>query len=307
MPDTLPWMSSPADPVARPLQPEMSSGVRDALSSIGRTEDIRLSPDNRRLAIVGFNENVCLLCAVEIDAKTPVPRIALTGHVELVSDVMRSPHGLEFIDDDTIVIANRGGNVSLFRLPSLAMDGGRIALEPFRVLTRPRVRRHFRQPGSVLFLGRTGNRIDLLVCDIQRNLVSEHRVNLRWPFGLTRNQVRIQTGLLTPDGLALSADGRWLAVSNHETHQVFLYDRNIGIRPSTRPHGMCEDVAFPHGLRFSPDGRSLYVTDAGRPKVHRFDATNGDWSGPRHSAAAATVMDRTAFEKFRYSDREGGP
>ena len=70
---------------------------------------------------------------------------------------------------------------------------------------------------------------------------------------------------------------------------------------------MCEDVAFPHGLRFSPDGRSLYVTDAGRPKVHRFDATNGDWSGPRHSAAAATVMDRTAFEKFRYSDREGGP
>jgi sugar lactone lactonase YvrE len=164
-------------------------------------------------------------------------------------------------------------------------------------------------PGSVLVTGRRGGRVDLLVCDNLRDQVSEHHVFPGWPFRFSRNRIALKTALYTPDGITMSADRRWLAVSNHDTHQVFVYDRTRKrkLRPTMRPHGVCEGVAFPHGLRFSPDGRSLYVADAGRPMIHRFDAPDGDWRESRISAASATIADEATFLKCRDNDREGGP
>ena len=41
--------------------------VDDVIAMLGRTEDIRFSPDNKRLAVVGFSRNAIAIFDVEID------------------------------------------------------------------------------------------------------------------------------------------------------------------------------------------------------------------------------------------------
>ncbi len=60
----------------------------------------------------------CVLLDIRIDAE-PVPTAqisAIAGFTELISDDLVEPHGFDFIDDDTLVVANRQGCVAVFDL-----------------------------------------------------------------------------------------------------------------------------------------------------------------------------------------------
>ena len=45
---------------------EAADDVRHVIESMGRTEDIRFSPGNRRLAIAAFNQNRIVVLDVDI-------------------------------------------------------------------------------------------------------------------------------------------------------------------------------------------------------------------------------------------------
>ena len=109
-------LAAPELPFAAP------AGVRAVLDRIGRTEDVRFSPDNRRIAITAFHENLVVIVDVEIVPGGDDPRIVLTRATALTAAELASPHGVDFLDDDTIVVANRGGRVTVHRLPG---GGGR--------------------------------------------------------------------------------------------------------------------------------------------------------------------------------------
>ena len=80
--------------------------VRNVIAALGRTEDVKFSPNNRRLAVAGFVN-------VSQDGKS----ITLTDVAEISSTHFNCPHGLDFIDDETIIVANRKGSVCIFGLP----------------------------------------------------------------------------------------------------------------------------------------------------------------------------------------------
>src|SRR5512141_435118 len=86
-----------------------SREVRQALASLGRTEDVKFSPSNTRLAIAGFARNKILVVEVDITASEACKRVELTDCLEVESSSLRAPHGLSFIDDETLVVANRFG------------------------------------------------------------------------------------------------------------------------------------------------------------------------------------------------------
>jgi len=94
-----------------------SPEVRAAVDSLGRTEDVRFSPNNRRLAIACFGRHRLALFGIEMTEAASGTRVTLTSALELSSPVFKKPHGIDFIDDDTVVIANREGDVALFKLP----------------------------------------------------------------------------------------------------------------------------------------------------------------------------------------------
>ena len=59
-----------------------------------------------------------------------------------------------------------------------------------------------------------------------------------------------------PDGVAVSANGRWLAVSNHEVGVVFVYDyEQLG--EDAEPVAVLRGATYPHGVRFTHDDRVI--------------------------------------------------
>jgi DNA-binding beta-propeller fold protein YncE len=110
-----------------------------------------------------------------------------------------------------------------------------------------------------------------------------------------------------PDGVAISPDGRWLAVSAHGMRAVFVYDRRTPITPATAPRAILRGPMYPHGVCFTPDGEMILVADAGRPMAHAFARRGETWSGIRHTDLAIRVMDDDTYLRGHVNPQEGGP
>lgn len=292
--------------VAPQLDIRMSPQAHDVMERLGRTEDLRFSPDGSRLAILGFLRNICGLISLGIDRSGPMPVLHLEAGLELGFATMKHPHGVDFLDDRTLVVANRKGKVDIFRLPDAGGNGHGPALEPVRRITRASLFHRLGKPGSVWVVRRNGAAARLLVCDNVKHRISSHTVIGAGSYVLP-GRVLLRRRLEIPDGVTVSPDGRWIAVSNHVSHEIFLYDSTRRLGPDTQPHGVATGVDYPHGLRFSPDGKCLYVADAGQPFVVRFSAPDGNWQGDRAASGRIRVMDEETFLKGRHNPQEGGP
>src|SRR5690242_7578939 len=140
--------------IGRLLDPQriclsVAPAAQDAIRQIGRTEDIRFSPDNKRVATIGFRRGACLLLDIEFVRENNEQIIQITGFVEIRSEALRGPHGLDFIDNDTLVVANRRGSIAVFDLPRERGLNRTCLLEPARVIRKAGIWRRVRWPGSV--------------------------------------------------------------------------------------------------------------------------------------------------------------
>jgi hypothetical protein len=86
------------------LSYEALPGVRDAIERIGRAEDVRFSPDNRRLALPSYDHNSIVFVDVGVEGHASPPAVHVTGIVECTAERLDYPHGIEFLDDHTIVV-----------------------------------------------------------------------------------------------------------------------------------------------------------------------------------------------------------
>jgi hypothetical protein len=269
--------------------------VRDALCELGRTEDVRFSPSGRRLAIACYGTNRIAVVDVELDNGGAGLRVALTG-IELHEPVgLHEPHGLDFVDEHTLAVANRAGGVVVLRLPrdgseklaSIGPDDGGGLLD---------------SPGSIAVRAVTGGH-EVLTCNNWTSTITRHA--LVAGESLARGEIIVRKRLDLPDGLALSADAEWLAVSNHNSHSVLVYAYD-SVSEESEPVGILRGVMYPHGLRFAEDDRLLLVADAGAPLVYVYE-TAGDWRGARFPVAAIPVMDAETFARGHVTPEEGGP
>ncbi len=99
------------------IEYKASSEIRDVISRIGRTEDIKLSPDNKRLAVVDYFNNKIFLFSIRIDSTSATPRITIFDYSIISSASLCNPHGVAFLGNDHIVVCSRFRNVDVFRLP----------------------------------------------------------------------------------------------------------------------------------------------------------------------------------------------
>lgn len=283
-----------------------SDAVCAALAGIGRTEDLRFSPDNRRLAIAAFSANAVFVFDIAINFSGDLPGVRLGDFVAIRSQTFRHPHGVDFLDHSTLVVASRGGAVDLVRVPPLSGTGVAVACKPVRTIGWASLGHRIRSPGSVAVLRAGQGRAEILVCNNYRHRITSHVFSLRRPVLPAWNRVVLERGLAVPDGIAVSADRRWIAVSNHETAGVLLFDNRSGLRRDLEAVGALHGVSYPHGLRFSGDGRTIYVADAGSPCVHVYES-DGDWRGSREPVRSLPVVDDATFRAGNASAEEGGP
>lgn len=273
---------------------EAPPGVRAVLAALGRTEDIRFSPGNRRLAIAAFNRHRVAVFDVDVADG----RIALTRAVELCSPHLKRPHGLDFIDDDTLIVANREGGVCVFRLPSQEAHAAICEVVPIQMT------QGLESPGSVWVDHASG---EVLICNNASSCVTRHIVQREEDGALRGHQVLLRKWLDVPDGITVSHDRRWLAVSNHNTHNVLIYERRDGLGPESDPDCILRGAHYPHGLRFSADDRFLILADAAAPYIHVYARDGEGWRGVRNPVATVRVMDDDLFQRGRNNPQEGGP
>src|SRR5262249_54887939 len=109
-----------------------------------------------------------------------------------------------------------------------------------------------------------------------------------------------------PDGISISNDQHWIAVSNH-THNVLIYGYNSSLNVFSEPDGVLRCVHYPHGLRFTSDGRFILVADAAVPYVHIFAKNGSSWRGVHNPMISLRVMSDEDFLRGRRNPEEGGP
>lgn len=299
-------ITAPA-PEAERLPVVLGPGVASALDALGRTEDVHLSPDNRRLAVAGHLSNRVLVLGIDIDWGGDEPRVRLHSPQPLVSRALSYPHGLCWSSDDTLLVANRQGGVPVFRIPPPPGDAQPCELHPLLCLEAVH-EGLVETPGSVSVRPLTCGCLDVLVCNNYSHQVSQHLVDLGGASpGAVAGSTLLARGLDIPDGVAHSPDGRWIAVSNHNEHCVRLYDASRPLGPDAEPDVRLPGVDYPHGLRFAAASRRLLVADAGAPFVHVYTCPDGRWRGGRWEHRRLRVLDEDTFVQGRSNPQEGGP
>jgi Lactonase, 7-bladed beta-propeller len=272
--------------------------VRDAVASLGRTEDVKFSPSNRRLAVAGFLKDKITVFDVSIAMSQSSKSITLTGVAEISSTYLKQPHGVDFIDDEKILVANRLGQACIFELPLGAT--GSYELEPLAVIRSDDIS----TPGSVAVIRNGRGSYEALICNNYVDRVTRHRLDLGAAYS-TKNKVILSKWLDVPDSICVSKDAQWIAVSNHNNHAIFLYENNPSLNASSSPDGILRSN-YPHGVRFTSDGRFIFGATAGSPYVNIYEKGDATWRGVRSPLMSFRVLNNEDFLRGQDGRRGDG-
>jgi hypothetical protein len=124
---------------------------------------------------------------------------------------------------------------------------------------------------------------------------------------ISGDAVFLKKWLDIPDGVCVSADSQWIAVSNHKMCSVLLYENDGTLDESSDPDCILRSIHYPHGLAFTEDGRYLLAADAGSPFVHVYRKEGPRWRGVHNPLASFRVVDEETFLRGRHNPMEGGP
>jgi DNA-binding beta-propeller fold protein YncE len=243
-------------------------------------------------------ENKIAIFDVSIVGSGSSNSIALTNVVEISSSHLNQPHGVDFIDDETIVVANREGQPCIFEIPQGAT--GRCELEPLAIIRSDEIS----SPGSVAVITNGQGPSEALICNNYVHTVTKHRLDAG-AAGLARDKILLSKWLDIPDSICVSKDRKWIAVSNHNSHTVFLYENNPMLDASCRPDGILRSY-YPHGVRFTSDGQFVFGASAGSPYINVYDKGTGAWRGVRIPLMSFRVLDKSDFLRGQDGRRADG-
>jgi hypothetical protein len=144
-----------------------------------------------------------------------------------------------------------------------------------------------------------------LICNNFANRVTKHLLDLREED--TPSKVLLEKWLSIPDGISLSTEQRWIAISNHATHVVFLYENKPSLNALCTPDGILRRIYYPHGLRFTSDGNFILVADASSACVNIYEKCDTDWRGVRDPIGSIRVLSNEDFLSRKHNPEEVGP
>jgi WD40 repeat protein len=287
------------------IEYQASKAVTDAMQGIVRSEDIRFSPDGKRLAVVDFIDEKILVFAINLQIGRAIQRVELTDYMVLSSRALNCPHGIAFIDNKHFVVANRNGQDALFTLPVLSKSHEEVTLDPLCRLEQGKGS-NFSISGSLDCYPLGSRRHRILTCNNYINTVSSHEIRIGEAPRFHKGFNLLSKNLKVPDGISISNDRRWIIVSNHIDGQVFVYENTPELGEQSEPVGILVGAVCPHGLRFSPDGRHIVVADAASPFLHLYSSEDGHWPGHRRPDNSVRIMDDATFMQARANAQEGG-
>lgn len=282
-----------------------SAHVKTTLDNIGRTEDLAFSPDNSRLAIAAYAQNKILMLDIDISATADGNSIAIRDCCEVYSADLNHPHGIAWLDHQTIVVGNRFGQTIVLAVPLTQPEQKQLELTALQVLPHGVTdSRHSNDCVAINALGQ--DLYEVLVCSNSGNYVASHILDKADNFNVLGNAILLENKLQTPDGIAFSPDRRWIAVSSHNDHSVYIYENVKSLGPASEPCAVLPGITYPHGISFTDDAHFIFVAAAGSPFIHGYHNPSGEWHGEYQPFTKFKSVDDETFARGHFNEQEGG-
>jgi len=214
--------------VAEPVDVHVDTpvGLFAELRSLGRTEDAAVTPNGRRIALAGFSHQVIGLLDIHVDvdvnvnvngsgSRASTRTIGIGSITRLCSELLISPHGVSFVDDEVLLVANRAGALVALRLPAPG-EGGDVAVESWVVADRSATVPLW-QPGSVTVRRAGGGLHEAVVCDNDAHRVVRYVLDANRDLAVVDSEVLIE-GLSIPMGWRSALPGSgWRSATTRST------------------------------------------------------------------------------------------
>src|SRR5262249_11609854 len=217
---------------------------------------------------------------------------------------LNEPHGLDFIDEETIIVTNRSGDAVFLQLPSGGMISNSLELTPLGVISSGSAGL-LRAPAAVSIFRKDQKLYEALICNNHSSNVTRHLVDLSAGCSVKTNEILLAKWLADPDGVSISTDRHWIAISNRRMRGVFLY-KYRALNASSEPDGILRYVFSPHGVRFTSDGEFILVADGAAPDLHIYSKKGSSWRGVHNPIRSLRVLTDEEFLRGRYNNHEGG-
>lgn len=284
---------------------EASAHVKNMLNNIGRTEDLAFSPDNRRLAIAAYSQNMILMLDIEISTSSDQSRIFIRNCYEILSEDLNLPHGITWIDNKTLIVGNRFGQTVVLALPETQVEQKQLQLAALQVL--PPASDNKQHSNDCVAISPIGQDLyEVLVCSNSGNYVASHILDGADNFSVIAESILLDHKIQIPDGVAFSPDGRWIAVSNHTTQSVYIYENVKSLNPASEPCAVLPGITYPHGITFTGCAQFLFVAAAGDPFIYGYHNPTGEWQGEYQPFTKFKSLDDETFKRGSYNKQEGG-
>lgn len=288
------------------LDYKASEKIECLIDRLGRTEDIRFSPDGRWLAVVDYENNRVVLFEISVEVSGSSHLITLSSYISVGSEYLNRPHGIDFLNDEYFIVANRKGALTLFRVPKKCTNDSEVELDPVVVIKEGVLLAKMSSPGSVACIKVDDNRYYAMACNNYVDTITLHEIRLADDVHVTNKGILIRNGLSIPDGISVSPDQRWISVSNHVTGTVLIYRFSPLLNRFTAPSATLTGAVCPHGVRFSGDGKKIFVSDAASQYLHIYESKDGNWSNNIKPLTSVKILSDITFSNGRYNAQEGG-
>lgn len=285
--------------------------VQNTIDRIDRTEDVCFSPDGTLLAIASYYINKIFIFKLELQQDHGKLQILLTDYLEINSSNFDHPHGIGWFDNQTIIVANRKANPAVIPLPTIWPNDRVCNLRPiqtlkFGKLAVPDVQKV--GANSNLCVSKLDqNLFAVYVCSNNGNVVTHHILNANNNFQVENSKILLKKDLKVPDGVRVSDNGNWIAVSNHLCDCVHVYSTQSDLTVESAALALLKGTLFPHGLGFYDDDRIIVVSDSGAPFVHFYYSPTGDWNGEFLPVYTMQVISNEDFTELHVKKSDGGP
>jgi len=288
------------------LQYQSTPQVQDVLAKMKRTEDLCFSPNRTQMAIAAFCSNRILVFQTRFEASAEIPRIYIDDYIEISSTTLRKPHGLAFIGEHTLVVANRAGAVNIFTLPEMGDDQKQFNLDPIRTIGDGRFC-NLDSPGSIdaYHIGKGVYR--LLICNNYGHTVTTAYVFMKPRCMVLGHHVLLEKALEIPDGVCVSSDQKWIAISNHIPSKLLIYPNRPTLHRRSDPVAVLHGMDCPHGVRFFENDQKIIVVDSADPTLCIYATGDQGWKGDYYPVRTLRILDDITFQLGRYNVEEGGP
>ena len=158
--------------VAGKLKFNASKCADEVVHSLQRTEDIKFSPSGNRLAVASYLSNTISIFDVSITGSKNSKQVDLINAAIISSSDLKHPHGLDFVDEEKILVTNREGLVHLFEVP--INTSGQLELKPSGVMKSD----YISTPGSIVVCKKEKNLYEALICNSFVDRVTRHQFHL---------------------------------------------------------------------------------------------------------------------------------